>query len=294
MRLGTHNGPFHADEVIATVILRKLYPEAEVIRSRDPRVLAACDIVYDVGRGRYDHHSLEKEYRDNGIPYAASGLVWRDFGRELLKREGLSGQELDAFFQEIDEWLIQPIDALDNGYGIEKSLPILDITTMIKQINPSWDAEESEEVRFAEAISFAQGVFDRFLEKLLAAQRAWPVVQAAFQNRPCPEIMVLETGCPWDRALMQLDEKQEVLFVICPRNNGQFTVQGVPVEEDYTLRLPFPDPWAGLEGKELADVTGVADAIFCHSGLWLAVAGSLKGAVRLAELAIASAETVPQ
>ncbi|KTF75766.1 hypothetical protein cypCar_00049100, partial [Cyprinus carpio] len=64
MRIGTHNGTFHCDEVLACFLLRQLpeYKDAEIARSRDASLLAQCDVVVDVGgeydpaRQRYDHH----------------------------------------------------------------------------------------------------------------------------------------------------------------------------------------------------------------------------------------------
>ena len=62
--IGTHDGKFHCDEVLACYMLRRLpeYCDAEIKRSRDPAVLADCDVVVDVGGvydpaiHRYDHH----------------------------------------------------------------------------------------------------------------------------------------------------------------------------------------------------------------------------------------------
>ena len=62
--IGTHNGKFHCDEALACFMLRKLpeYSNAEIIRTRDPKVLNTCDVVVDVGGDydpsshRYDHH----------------------------------------------------------------------------------------------------------------------------------------------------------------------------------------------------------------------------------------------
>ncbi|CBZ55376.1 hypothetical protein NCLIV_057990 [Neospora caninum Liverpool] len=62
--IGTHSGKFHEDEVLATVMLLSLpeYQNARIVRSRDPAVLATCDIVVDVGaeyapeKLRFDHH----------------------------------------------------------------------------------------------------------------------------------------------------------------------------------------------------------------------------------------------
>ncbi|WP_073008277.1 MYG1 family protein [Clostridium amylolyticum] len=83
-RVGTHDGRFHADEVMATAILKEVY-EIELTRTRDENVLKTLDIVYDVGGGEFDHHGMDKIYRENGTPYAACGLIWRGFGKEVIK-----------------------------------------------------------------------------------------------------------------------------------------------------------------------------------------------------------------
>ena len=62
--IGTHNGTFHCDEVLACCMLKMLpeYRNAEIIRTRDENILKTCDIVVDVGGKyepglhRYDHH----------------------------------------------------------------------------------------------------------------------------------------------------------------------------------------------------------------------------------------------
>ena len=63
-KIGTHNGTFHCDEALACYMLKKLpeYQSAEIIRTRDEKLLNTCDIVVDVGgvydhdKYRYDHH----------------------------------------------------------------------------------------------------------------------------------------------------------------------------------------------------------------------------------------------
>jgi len=48
----------------------------------------------------------------------------------------------------------------------------------------------------------------------------------------------------------------------------------------------LPAEWAGLRDAELARVTGVADAVFCHRNRFMAVARTKEGAVALAKLAL--------
>ena len=66
MKIATHNGKFHADEVFAVSLLRRLdrFKDAEIIRTRDAEILKTADVVVDVGgqydplTHRYDHHQV--------------------------------------------------------------------------------------------------------------------------------------------------------------------------------------------------------------------------------------------
>lgn len=49
MNVGTHNGTFHADEVLACTILDMLYGPISLVRTRDTTLLEECDVVVDVG-----------------------------------------------------------------------------------------------------------------------------------------------------------------------------------------------------------------------------------------------------
>ena len=62
--LVTHSGGFHADELLSSVILTRLFPDAELVRTRDAAwtTPAPDKIIYDVGRHFdadaqiFDHH----------------------------------------------------------------------------------------------------------------------------------------------------------------------------------------------------------------------------------------------
>ena len=118
--LGTHNGKFHADDVMATAILRLLLGNLKVIRTRDESILQKLDFVYDISLGEFDHHQLNKELRDNNIPYAACGLVWREFGSRVIQKFNSEFEENDiiSIFDYVDKHLVQGIDATDNGIDI--------------------------------------------------------------------------------------------------------------------------------------------------------------------------------
>ena len=81
-QLVTHSGGFHADELLSSVILTRLFPNAKLIRSRDAQQIepAAGRIIYDVGGqfdaelGIFDHHQRPNPLRQDGQPYSSFGL----------------------------------------------------------------------------------------------------------------------------------------------------------------------------------------------------------------------------
>jgi urease accessory protein len=93
----THSGSFHADESLAVYMLRLLpeYKDAEIIRTRDPSIIASGTIVVDVGAEylpealRFDHHQrgfTETFSPQHSIKLSSAGLVYKHFGRQVLEQ----------------------------------------------------------------------------------------------------------------------------------------------------------------------------------------------------------------
>ena len=66
----THGGKFHADDIFSSALLLYLNPEIQITRGN--QVPEEYDgIVFDIGRGAYDHHQkdsrrfLEKNWQKN-------------------------------------------------------------------------------------------------------------------------------------------------------------------------------------------------------------------------------------
>ena len=62
VRIGTHSGTFHCDEALGCFLLKQTaqYKDADVVRTRDPKVLQDLDIVIDVG-ATYDPGSPRRK-----------------------------------------------------------------------------------------------------------------------------------------------------------------------------------------------------------------------------------------
>ena len=119
--MAVHNGIFHADDVFGVALMQSIYNDLEIIRTRDEELIKTCDIVSDVGNGKYDHHHVDKIRRENGIPYCGFGLLWRDFGISYInaKFPELSNlKEQQEVAEKVDTILIQQIDAQDNGVDV--------------------------------------------------------------------------------------------------------------------------------------------------------------------------------
>jgi len=292
-KVGTHHGRFHADGVMATAILMEIY-DIEVVRTRNPEIIKDLEIVYDVGGGQYDHHDIEKVYRGDGTPYAACGLIWRAFGRDVVssKYPSLTGAEIDSVFKYVDDVLVKGIDAADNGLRAcgEVIVNTLNITSMISAFNPPWDSDESEDKAFHRAVQFASQILNNTLEQKLATMRARDIIVRAYQNRPMTQVMVLEVSCPWAHALREIDEKGEVLYVVHPNKEG-YVINTVR-KNGGTLeaKKDLPRSWAGKRDEELRRIVGIDDAVFCHPDRFIAGARSYESIMKMAEIAVGQEE----
>ncbi|KAA0550031.1 MYG1 family protein [Bacillus sp. BGMRC 2118] len=286
-KVGTHNGTFHADDVIAFVILDELYGPLELIRTRDKELLDTCDLVFDVGGGKYDHHTTDKEYRVNNIPFAAAGLVWRDFGKVLLQKKGVTSDYINKVFAYIDEKYIQGLDAVDNGVRFKREMIIPELPTEIHRFNPKWNLQEDEQEQFRKAVEFGRISFLNVIKDQMAKVASIHVIEKAYADRTQKEILYLEQHCPWHSALLEVDAKSEVQFVIYKDHRKGYLIQVVPLHENtFEARKDLPEEWAGKEEEELNQIIGISDAIFAHPARFIAGAKSKDSILKMAEIAL--------
>ena len=287
-RVGTHSGRFHADEVMATAILKQIF-DIEVVRTRDPGVLNSLELIYDVGGGEFDHHQVEKEYRESGTPYAACGLIWRKFGREVVvsRDPELLQEMVDAAFQYTDVFLIEGIDAIDNGLRTcETIIPTMNISSVISGFNPQWDSDVSEDAAFNEAVDFASAALNNIINQQISVMKARAHIIKAYNDRVRPEVLILDKAYPWMSNINSIDTGNEVLFVIYPRD-GQYLIQTVRENGGgYRDRKSLPQSWAGKRDEELNRIVGINDAVFCHPSRFIAGARSLESVLKMADAAI--------
>lgn len=282
----THSGTFHADEIFATVILSKIIPEITLIRV--PEVVENLNentLVYDIGAGKFDHHQFGGNgQRLNGVKYAACGLIWKEYGKQLLEKYNID--EVEYTWNYIDKNLIQFIDSNDNGQlpKMQVDYRNVHLSYIISLFNPKWDEADDSDEKFLKALNLANIIFDEFLVDTFAKMKAKKQVEQAIVEAT-DGIMILEKNIPWKEFLLNSENKkaEEINYVVFPSNRGGYNVYAVPLEiGSFENRKTLPQSWRGKRDKELQEITGVKTARFCHNAGFICSCETKTDAVILA------------
>jgi uncharacterized UPF0160 family protein len=268
----THGGKFHADDVFSSALLKIINPNIRIIRGFEiPKDFAG--IVFDIGSGKFDHHQENAEVRENGVPYAAFGLLWREFGESILG-DGCPLEEAAFESTRFDERFIQPLD-LDDNTGCGNQL-----AGVIGVFNPSWDSDESSEKCFTEAVDFALVILRKKIDSIISVQRAKELVQTALSNSK-DNIVILPRFAPWKMVLVPSDAE----FVVYPSQRGGYSAQVIPADLNAKeSKCDFPEEWAGKPEDELQKISGVDTLTFCHKGRFLISADSLDDVMKACKI----------
>lgn len=290
--LVTHNGAFHADDVFACatleLFLEKKNIRYKVVRSRDEADFARGDFVFDVGgeyspeKNIFDHHQRGGAgTRDNGVPYAAFGLVWKHFGREIV----LS----DSIWKDIDEKFVTSIDAHDNGHRIYRELDLeimpVEISNVVSFFNTTWkENAATNDKNFLKMVEAAKIILRRLIQRITDKLEGQVYVEEAYEDARDKGVIVLEDNWSWQKVLK---DKPDTVYVVYPSHMNNWHVQAIE-EEMFKPRKPFPESWAGERDESLAKITGVSDVLFAHPKRFLVGAKSREGAIKLAKKALNS------
>jgi len=246
--------------VLACALLKLLpeYEDAVVVRSRDPAVLAACDVVVDVGAVcdpacfRFDHHqsSFTEVMSELGhkTKLSSAGLVYRHFGTRAVARlaalaraqgggEDVAEPDIDAIFRKVYRSFVEAIDGIDNGVeAYDGGVRNYDVTTTlgdrVSALNPRWNQPtEVEDVnaRFAAAVALAGEEFAAAVE--VAVNSWWPAralvgaaLDSAVELHPSRQILELVRPCPWASHLVQLELEREAAGDVAVRGAAKYVL----------------------------------------------------------------------
>lgn len=290
----THNGKFHPDELLACAVLsiwaEKTGCKLQITRTRDQNLIDSADIVVDVGmvydpeQKRFDHHQKGGAgVRPNGVPYASFGLVWKHYGEVICGLKELADL--------IETKIVLPIDAHDNGVNISTTTDLqvveYSLGSALSSFNTTWlEDSVSNDQQFFKALELAGEVIKRELAECGASLEGYRLTKELIINQNTPEILILESYCDWGEAVSKYKDIKLVVYPNKTSENWHVQVGCDDLEDYDSDRVKFPVEWRGLRDGELAEVSGIPDAIFCTAGGWLAVARTRAGAIQMAKLAL--------
>lgn len=293
----THGGTFHSDDVFATVVLDAYFQatgrgELIVCRANDAANAPKDAVVYDIGWGKFDHHQRGGNgTHASGVPYAALGLLWKEYGMTLCKKS----MNPSRMWWMVENELIQPIDSVDNGVMPRTEYVVQPCTLpgIISAFNPNWDDKIPVDDAFYDACQVAELIFTKIMERAYSKVAAYDYVYDRLrESNKTPGIMVLHTYVPWIDPILKPSPDmarlaESLRFVVYPANRGGYQWRAIPDKEgSFGLRKAAPESWWGLSDEALVKVCGVRTAKFCHANGFIGGATDCYGAIEMARKAI--------
>ncbi|KAK4748700.1 hypothetical protein SAY87_015286 [Trapa incisa] len=320
-RVGTHNGSFHCDEALGCFMIRlsSKFCGADIVRTRDPKVLDDLDAVLDVGgiydpiRDRYDHHQKGfEEVFGYGFStkLSSAGLVYKHFGKEIIAKELQLDEEhpnVHLLYLAIYKSFMEAIDAIDNGinrYDTDQPPRYVNnthLSSRVGRLNLDWidpdQSAEKENEAFRRAMALAGA---EFLDSVRFHVRSWlparsivvECLQARYDVDPSGEVMVLNRFCPWKLHLFELEEEMKIdppikYVLYQDERSKSWRVQAVAVSPDsFESRKALPAQWRGLRDTELSNQTGIPGCVFVHMSGFIGGNQTLEGALAMARGAL--------
>lgn len=315
--LATHATNFHADDICATATLKIFFkyfhPKIKIVvkRTLDEKVLDVSDVVYDIGKIydpkklRFDHHQKGGSgVRENGIQYAAFGLVWKHFGKDICAHHfnAVTGKkatkpQTEKMFQIVEKRIVCHIDGMDNGQmtykeTFEDVVPL----TMDNYFEMCKVAVSSKDSDIAKTNKAFDKEFFRlvpFMEEVLQSILTY----AVYKERDESQALKLYTKAKDKRIIVcdrfyyfNFGKLPEPLIIVYPNPRGGWGAKVVRKDESsYDARFYFPQSWAGLTDAELEKVSGVQGANFCHNAKFLITASTKEAILEMVHKAFAIA-----
>lgn len=229
----THGGRFHTDDVLSTVLLKKLVPNIVIERTNECIYDDSYEdvIVFDIGKGEFDHHQLVREINEFGQPYSAFGKLWRAFGRELLELYGFT--KIEEAFMKFNRFYVSKVDEGDNNSY--RNVKHFMENNYIVDFNLRWyeENDKSNDIQFENAVVFATQLFDNWI-RTLYAQVEMTSIEDEIWNEAIDNmvdgIITLKENINW-RIYLKKQYVPSLKLVICESNRGGYSVTSVNENE---------------------------------------------------------------
>jgi len=324
MRIVTHNGKIHPDQVCATALLTaylsRKFAHVYVIRTRDKSLFLSGDIIVGVGNEykeeekKYDHHQLDfEEYWDYGeckeketqekpkVLLSCAGLIWRHYGSKIIEMYlddnsdfydssfNFSEQTITDLLNIIYDKILIHIDAHENGVVFPAKQ--INIPEIINALNSNYIDEETQTLKFNRAVRLVGDILDIQFADIISNyfnyQRDLGKT-ANLLSQNSDKFLYVKNIPTVFKCLHTLDPDREIVFCIFQDSKEQYTVKTRRNEGDKH------DPICRLISYDEMRVLGVntEDIIFIHKGRYIAKTKTLESAITLINLSLEIQENI--
>lgn len=292
--IGTHNGIFNADEIIACAILCLVNSDTlvQILRTKDDKKFKYCDVCINIDGSNYNI--------EDSPNYVVSRFIWKVYGKTLIN------QFLTKYFDNVNcnLYLICKISEIFdnsfisfNDYGTD-NIHKENCFTFISSFLPLWfkfDTYTCNE-QFKKALITTMSVLEEKLKTTISNFFANSTIRCYFENPNYFKNGILEIpseAMDWLETVVDINNENDkncINFVISPSSDGNgWIAQCVPqsLEEISKYRISFPKDWA-KNTSNLSEISGVPGAILCNNNCSLVKSTSKKAIITMCLIATKS------
>lgn len=289
----THNGKFHCDEIVSVAMLKIIFPEASVIRSREEdkisvkegRILVDVGKKYDPEKMAFDHHQMTLRRAIPGstieVRYSSLGLIWEHFGYQIISAIAQDRNirikdetTMLSVYNQVLKSIVVPIDISDTigNYNTGKRNQIT-LQSIVNDFNGSTNNDRKVEVlcNFIKEwviLYIDSNLRNRYLENFFQLD-----FDRAIENK-LPYVILDRCGS-WIRFITAPGNREKydsIKFVIFQDPNTEgWKIQGVPISNlsrEVKVKIPV----------ESINNAGIS---FIHPNQFIAEADSMDAAINL-------------
>lgn len=294
-KITTHNGQFHADEVIAYTMLKTIFPNNILQRTRNSKIIEKSNIVIDVGfvydpnNDKFDHHqeNCHEVFIDDNIPMSSAGMVYKKYGKSFIETVlDITSSITDELYHEIYENIIKEVDAIDNGVDTVKGNKYLintGVSRMISRFN-SYDVfnDIEQKKQFMKASDYAKNVLDIIILDLYKKEKLFNTEYNNMKNiiemNKSKNYIVVNFDCVnWYKCIDKYKKE----------NKMSVKLDWIMYMDNKNWRIRTINKYSKLLKTEeylKANISKPDEILFVHKGLFIAGASTLETIIEMAEL----------
>jgi len=229
LRVVTHDGLFHSDEVFATALLQLFHTNMEIVRTRDRQILQRAThnpevYVLDVG-GEYNPARRNFDHHQQDAPVGLSTIA-------LVFEHLFPGYKNDRLLEKVYNRLIKGINEWDQG---KADRILIDHPLHLPQVISAFNrfGTPDQDLRFLKAVDFAHTIIGNEFNtarEMIRAEEIWEKKEklngeTALLHENCVFWRTIQGKNPQYKYVVQPEEKNwQVLSV----DSARFPLPEVP------------------------------------------------------------------